>query len=244
MSGKTKDGGEQMTHPPGQDIQKTAAAPGQEPGKEMPPQVARREGGKAHDERISRQKAKSEPAAISAPLGEIPEGYKRQRGGAAATTVAGVEVTVKTDRTRKKDEKGRTKTSAKLHWSLPGAVTQGGKVVDVRSVAPVSMTIQTVYAHGENAALTSGYGRGTTPSDARAGNTSLGFHEGRHALDALQYLRDHPLPQFGGQAGMSEREYLRAQQEYDDAMNQYVADMERQTFLDTDCVGKPHKDCP
>jgi hypothetical protein len=243
MSNKTKDTGEQMSHPPAQDIQKAAASQVQEPEKETP-QVARSVGGNAASAKISRQKAKPEPAAITAPLGEIPEGHQRQRKGTATTTVAGVEVTFKPDSKRKKGDKADTKTSVNLDWSLPGAATKGDKVVEVRSVAPVTMTIQTAYAQGQNAALNSAYGRGTTPSDARAGDSSLGFHEGRHAMDYLQYLRDHPLPQFQGQAGMSVQEYTRAQQDYDKAMNTYLADMKRKSFLDTDCVGTPHKDCP
>jgi len=62
--------------------------------------------------------------------------------------------------------------------------------------------------------MKSGYGKGTTKEDIAAGKTSLGYHEGSHGEYAIQYTKEHPLPKFKGQAGMSIAEYKETQIEY------------------------------
>lgn len=247
MSGKMKDGGEQMSHPPAQDLREQAANKHVQPLPAAPSPAAtiqRQVGNTRAPDAILRQKSRRALAAITAPLAEIAEPVTRLRSGGARANVGGVRVTILPDRKRRRGEQGGTKTSAELHWSIPGARYQNGQVVRVSGQPAVTMTIRTTYAHGENAQSLSDYGRGTTPQDVRTGNTSLGFHEGRHAMDFLQHLRDKPPPQFQGQTGMSEAEFERAQQDYDQAMQQYRAEMERDSFIQTDCVGKPREDCP
>jgi hypothetical protein len=187
--------------------------------------------------RIQRHQA----APISSPL---PPGTRRNRRGAAVLNVGGVPVTILPDTTsRQRRMRGRAKTRVRLNWKTPKYRTLRGTVEWVGSVLQPTVTIRTTYGRGVTRRSQSAYGRGTTRADIAAGLTSLRHHEGIHGQDYLDYLNNHPLPEFSGRAGMSVREYRQAVSEYNDAMRQFQQDMESQSRQATDCVGIPGADC-
>jgi hypothetical protein len=88
--------------------------------------------------------------------------------------------------------------------------SQGGRkiVTSFTGPPPPIARIYTRYGPGVTAASPSGYGRGTTPEDIAGGrvtprSTSLGFHEGSHGLDFVDFMENNPPPQFTGTVGMS-----------------------------------------
>ncbi|HEX3477065.1 MAG TPA: FG-GAP-like repeat-containing protein [Kofleriaceae bacterium] len=119
-----------------------------------------------------------------------------------------------------------------LKWSL-----KGGRVVKIAPVPTPSVRVQTHYAQSANKDGKSAYGRGTTPDDIAAKNTSLRFHEGQHGVTAQQFVREHPVPQFGGRIGMTESEIQKAGKEYDRAMDEYFDSLDKFSRQQVDCVG-------
>lgn len=188
---------------------------------------------------IMRQPAAPQPP-ISTPL---PPDAARNRQGAAEFEVGGAAVTVQPD-TRSLGMRNRARTNFSLHAPPPRRPRiSAGRVVEVRPTPQVRVTIRTTYGRGVTAQSLSGYGRGTTATDIAAGQTSLGHHEGSHGQDYQDFLRNNPLPEFGGRVGMTEREYDRAEREYRAAMRRYTRAMAAQSHMDTDCVGIPADDC-
>jgi uncharacterized protein DUF4157 len=107
--------------------------------------------------------------------------------------------------------------------------------------APIAV-IQTRYGRLEEAPGKPGgakYGRGTTPEDIRAGNTSLQFHESQHGADLLKFLGDNPAPIFGGTSGMTLEQFRAAEDAYRQAVTDYSARANRFTAERTDCAGTP-----
>lgn len=130
-----------------------------------------------------------------------------------------------------------------VHWKTPSIEYQakGGREVVTKLTSPLefkgTIIIQTVYGPNVTPNQPSGYGRGTTPEDVKSGNTSLGFHESCHRADYLQFLKSHPLPTFNGKVGMSREEYRRAERRFQQQIEDYFQQMDRDTFSRTDEVG-------
>lgn len=180
---------------------------------------------------------------ISTPL---PEGATMLRNGSATIQIGQVRVRILPDRKTKNPKmRGRAETVFNLRWQAPGhRIGRDGRVNKILGLPSITMTIQTTYGQGVTATSGSGYGRGTTPEDIQAGQTSLGFHEGRHGTDFLDYLQNNPLPVFTGAEGMTHREYREAWQEFDRAMHTYRTQMEQYSLHSTDCVGTRPDFCP
>lgn len=121
---------------------------------------------------------------------------------------------------------------------LVEADTMNGRVTSF-SVNPAAfnLTIQTTYGPGVTAASTSGYGRGTTEADERTESTSLGFHEGEHGRDFINFLRNNPYPEFTGHNGQSATAFSARITQFETALQDYVRRMNRASVLATDCVG-------
>ena len=178
---------------------------------------------------------------ISTPLGKDA---KRKKDGSATFQVAKINVIVNPDTTTKdKKMAGKAQTNCNLNWKTPSYKFKDGIVTKVDTLPPVNLTIQTVYGPGVTAESSSDYGKGTTKEDREAGKTSLGDHEGSHGLDALQYLKDHPLPVFSGKEGMTVDEYQQAVEKYNQQMQEYQVDVEKNSKEKTDCVGKKADFC-
>jgi hypothetical protein len=109
--------------------------------------------------------------------------------------------------------------------------------VDSPLVVKGTIKVQTVFGPGASPKDKSGYGRGTTKEDREAGNTSLGFHESRHRADIIAYLRDRPLPRFGGKVGMTMKEFDAAQKTFSRELQNYFDQIEVFSRQQTDEVG-------
>ena len=171
---------------------------------------------------------------ISTPLKDVDE--KK----AAKLKIGKVEVIVKHDiKTKDKKMKNRAETSFTIHkYKFPSYSYKKGKVTKISGPLPkIKMTIHTVYGPGVTAKSQSGYGKGTTKGDKKAGKTTLGYHEGSHGTDYLQYLKDNPLPQFKGKVGMTVKEYKKATKAYNKQIKDYRNKMEGYSKKRTDCVG-------
>jgi hypothetical protein len=83
----------------------------------------------------------------------------------------------------------------------------------------------------------SGYGRGTTSEDVAAGNTSIRFHESRHAQNWFDYLGTHSIPQFTGRVGMTEDQFRQARRDLEAAVQRYTREAQEWSHQVTDCVG-------
>lgn len=169
----------------------------------------------------------------------LPERATMQRNGSATIQMGPVRVRILLDRRTKNPKmRGRAETVFNLRWQAPGyRIGRDGLVNKILGLPSITMTIQTTYGQGVTATSGSGYGRGTTPEDIKAGQTSLGFHEGKHGTDFLDYLQNNPLPVFTGTVGMTQREYREAWREFDGAMHTYRTQMKEYSLQNTDCVG-------
>jgi hypothetical protein len=120
----------------------------------------------------------------------------------------------------------------------------GGKTVIDSFTGPgaLSVQIQSFFGSGATAASPSGYGRGTTPEDIAGGritprSTSLGFHEGSHGLDFVEFLQNNPPPAFTGSVGMTESDFKAAITAWHNAISRYRKSAEDFSLRRTDCVG-------
>jgi hypothetical protein len=134
---------------------------------------------------------------------------------------------------------GRAETDFKLktgpiHFKAP----TGDRVASFTGPGPTSIRIQTTYGPGATPAAPSEYGRGTTPADVAAGTTSLGFHEGSHGTDFLEFMAAHPYPRFVGRVGMTVAQFQAAMDAYTSARERYGKDMHAFTEQRTHCVGR------
>lgn len=101
-----------------------------------------------------------------------------------------------------------------------------------------TLTIQTVYAAGAGPNTLSGYGRGTTDSDVRNRDITLGFHESCHRNDYVAYLQSHKLPNPPQLAiGMTRAEHHTAISAFGAQLHAYVKAMEAESVANTDEVG-------
>jgi hypothetical protein len=100
-----------------------------------------------------------------------------------------------------------------------------------------TITVQTAYGSDAKPTDTSQYGRGTTSADEKSGQTTLGFHENNHQQDYLNYLANHPLPEFTGKIGMTVDQYQAAADRFQQAMTKYQQAMEADSEQRTDQVG-------
>lgn len=115
-------------------------------------------------------------------------------------------------------------------------VSQGGKIKSFTFNADINdLTIQTTYGPQASASVSSGYGRGTTKADKASKNTTLGFHEGRHGVDFIRFLAEHPYPEFRFRTGIKVSVFRAGLKQYTD----YIAEMAKQSGHNTDCVGSP-----
>jgi len=117
--------------------------------------------------------------------------------------------------------------------------TQNGRITSFTFNQDLnSLTIQTTYGPGASPSGTSGYGRGTTEADRSTGRTSLGFHEGEHGRDFINFLRENPYPRFEGRIGQSHAVFVNHVNRFRDAVQSYIRRMTRESLHDTDCVGE------
>jgi hypothetical protein len=131
----------------------------------------------------------------------------------------------------------RAQTSVQFNRYRISYRARNGRVVSFRGPGRREVRIQTSYPRGMRPSVQSGYGRGTTPEDVAAGETTLGFHEGQHGRDYLRFIRSHPYPRFTGQVGMTTRDFEASMADYNREVGRYAADIAVESTRGTDCVG-------
>lgn len=174
---------------------------------------------------------------ITAP---VPDDAAVRADGAATFKINGFDVEALPD-TTSNDEKLRNR-----------AVTQFGVFIDQSAQAQVGAAtntvnsftpphllarVQTVFGPGYDPTGRSGYGRGTTSEDVSSGNTTLRFHESRHAQDWFDFLAAHAAPVFQGQVGMSWDDFQKAQTTLENEIQKYNKDASDFSLKKTDCPG-------
>ncbi|HEX2533668.1 MAG TPA: DUF4157 domain-containing protein [Chitinophagaceae bacterium] len=191
-------------------------------------------------EQVQRDKIPS----ISTPVPkELKLVKKKEQVLYASGTINGVQVILRPDN-RGPLPAGRSgETALSLKYQLPPMTHKNGVVVSVTGAPVVTFTIRTTYLPKADTALPSAYGKGTTPADKAAGNTSLEFHEGSHGTEAMDYLRQHPLPGFDGKAGMSLEDYGKAKALFTQQMDSYYASLQQANIRQVDCTGNPASFC-
>jgi hypothetical protein len=162
-------------------------------------------------------------------------------GADSVVNVGGIDVTIEKDRTGVWGVSGGV-TSLKFDpGSRPDAdTTPDNHILKITGPMPViTATIGTKY--GDDPTGDSAYGRGTTPDDKQAGNTTLGFHESCHRQDHLKFIADHPLPKFGGKVKMTVTQWETAWTTYLAAIDAYYHAADASSEKLTDEVGDPKR---
>jgi hypothetical protein len=155
--------------------------------------------------------------------------------GEVTMTINGVRVIFEPDGTKRS-----AGAATNISWNFNNAIgfrTRGGRITSHTGPGTPEARIRTRYGPGLSSSSQSGYGRGTTAADVAAGNTTLGFHEGSHGRDYLNFLVNHPFPTFTGSDGDTTRAFRQAITEYSAALRAYSDEIERFSELQTDCVG-------
>jgi hypothetical protein len=175
----------------------------------------------------------------------VPEGRDVDLTGSVNVPVQGLSVSILPD-APDPTLGDRAKTRIDMRWSTPRFqwTAQGGVHV-VTTVDPLptpTATIQTFFGPQVRPSSQSGYGRGTTPEDVAGAavdprSGTVGFHEGQHGLDFVEFLQTNPLPAFGGHVGMTQQQFQAANQQWSAAMSAYKAQAEAFSTARTDCVG-------
>ncbi len=131
-------------------------------------------------------------------------------------------------------------TAASLRPRITPTYTDSGRRRRVTSVTlSYTLYIKTFYGAAASASDTSAYGRGTTAADVAAGNTSLGFHEGRHGQDYQDYIAQNALPAFTLAVPATIGQYNAAMRTFNSEVSAYYADMSTHSETHTDMVGTP-----
>jgi hypothetical protein len=105
-----------------------------------------------------------------------------------------------------------------------------------------TVRIQTTFRRGVTAASPSGAGRETTAEDVAGGavtprSTTLGFHEGTHGLDMVEFLEHNAPPRFGGTVDMTRVAFTDEITKWKQAWTAYANAMTAFSLKRGDCVG-------
>jgi hypothetical protein len=135
---------------------------------------------------------------------------------------------------------GATTSFTRLASNSPSYDSDGVKITKFSGKFTFKGTIQiqTKYAADSNSSSLSCYGRGTTDTDVKSRDITLGFHESCHRADYEAYLKAHALPDPPAMSiGMKATDYDAATVAFNKALNKYYADMEADSVSKTDDVG-------
>jgi hypothetical protein len=159
---------------------------------------------------------------------------------AGTSTVNGTEVTVLDDARQSTGSGADTSFEIEAGEIPRYGFDKHNKITDLDGTAPTpKVAIQTLYSPGSRSTDISGYGRGTTDDDKKAGNVTVGFHESCHRADYFQFVKDNALPVFVGKIGMTVAQYKAAASAYLDALKAYRNKVKKYTQDRTDEVGSP-----
>jgi hypothetical protein len=174
----------------------------------------------------------------------VPAGLTADRRRNFRFTVNGVRVVVRPDTFNRRLRKS-AQTQTAFSWSRPGATFSAARprrVTRIGALEGPRLTIRVTYRRRGTAGNPSAYGRGTTAEDVAGGavtphSLTLGFHEGSHGLDAIEFVTNNPLPTFTGTVGMTRAEWNAAGRQFDADMSAYNDRLQQFQTRQGDCVG-------
>ncbi|HET9714335.1 MAG TPA: hypothetical protein VFP64_20775 [Pyrinomonadaceae bacterium] len=172
----------------------------------------------------------------------IREGLTVNRAGNVTFKVNGFDVTIAPDITDPTLVHA-AKTRHNIGYRQPVyRVSPAGVVTDFTPPPTPTMLIQTTFRPGVTAASQSAYGRGTTPEDIAGGaitprTRTLGFHEGTHGLDVIEFLEQHAPPQFRGTKRMTRGDFEAEIRTWEQAWKAYSRSLTTFAVRRGDCVG-------
>jgi len=195
-------------------------------------------GGSTSQPPLQEQREKKEPTP-SKESGPPPgEAASPEEAGHITLEIRGIPVVLQPDAVGPlKDERHDSETNIDFHVDdLKPHREVKGKVTEFTTPS-ITIVIQTIYKPGVKPGGPSEYGVGTRPEDVGAHRT-LEYHEQSHVVDAVNYLRSHPIPRFEGKRGMAggmfESEYARFRQR----IKEYNEALIKDSIEKTHCVGK------
>lgn len=175
---------------------------------------------------------------ISTPL---PDGVKPdEKSEVANFPVGSFKVEIRPDR-KAKEEDNIAADHAFTSGSIDAHVSYERNKNNKISKVTISKTliIQTIYGADATSKGDSGYGRGHIKSDTDKGNKSLGFHEGNHGIDFMEYIKAHPFPEIVIRKPVTDAEFATLKAEWDAKHQAYVDDMLATSKKNTDDVKDP-----
>ncbi|MBW8682907.1 eCIS core domain-containing protein [Chitinophaga rhizophila] len=175
---------------------------------------------------------------ISTPL---PEGIKPdEESKVAKFPVGDFKVEIKPDRKATKEENipdNHAETKGNIATYISYEKNNKNKITKVK--ISKTLIIETVYGAAATASGDSAYGRGHIKADQEKGNKSLGFHEGNHGLDFMEYIKSNPFPEIEIKKPVSEAEFNTLKAAWQVQYEAYVADMIATSKKNTDDVTDP-----
>jgi len=181
---------------------------------------------------------------ISTPL---PEGVKPdEKSEVANFPIGSFNVEIRPDRKATKEE-NIPADQAFTSGSIDAVVHfERNKSDNKISKVTISKTliIQTIYGADATSKGDSGYGRGHIKADKDKGNKSLGFHEGNHGIDFMEYIKTHPFPEIVIRKPVTEEKFATLKAEWDVKHKAYVDDMLATSKKNTDDVTDPPAPAP
>lgn len=176
---------------------------------------------------------------ISTPL---PEGVKPdEKSEVANFPIGSFKVEIRPDR-KATEEENIAADHAHTSGSIDAVVSyERNKSSNKITKVTISKTliIQTIYGADATSKGDSGYGRGFIKSDRDKGNKSLGFHEGNHGIDFMEYIKTHPFPEIVIKKPVTDAEFATLKAEWDIKHKAYVDDMLATSKKNTDDVKDP-----
>ncbi|MBZ0302868.1 MAG: hypothetical protein K8J31_24195 [Anaerolineae bacterium] len=140
--------------------------------------------------------------------------------GEVNVTINGIQVTIKPDGTDPSLSHPHTGIHFDLGASYGDFAYDGKKKVTSFTPPPTPKAeVQTMWDSKSKPGMSSGYGRGTTAEDKSGGkvtphSTSLGFHEGNHGLEFIDFITKNPPPTFKGKVGQTIEAFKKARSDY------------------------------
>jgi hypothetical protein len=180
---------------------------------------------------------------ISTPL---PEGVKPdEKSEIAKFPVDSFKVEIRPDRKATEADniapdhaktKGDISTYISFHKDSKSKIT--------KATISKTLIIETIYGANATSKSDSGYGRGHIKADKDKGNKSLGFHEGNHGIDFMNYIKTHPFPEIVIKKPVTQAEFDTLKAAWQIAFKAYVNDMEATSKKSTDDVTDPPAAAP
>ncbi|SDF80820.1 eCIS core domain-containing protein [Chitinophaga filiformis] len=187
------------------------------------------------------------PAAHSAPGVQreistpLPEGVEpNKKSKIAKFPIGDFTVVVKPDRKATKADKVPADQAKTNGYINTGFSLKYDKKKMIESVTiSKKLTIQTIYGKKATSSDDSAYGRGHIKADKDAGHKSLGFHEGSHGTDFINYVQSHPFPEIVIDTPVTMKEFKELKKQWKDEFKAYVDDMHSTSKTATDDVTDP-----